>query len=87
MLFAIKNIEELEKLEELASFKNQVEFRFQDKLGKQNYHEDTKKLVEPLTIKVVTKNRIKDTSEKLTKSITETFINNNKTIENINEKF
>ena len=46
MLFAFKNTEDLENLEELAPLKNQVEeFRLKDKLGKQNYHEDTKKII------------------------------------------
>ena len=41
MLYPIKNVEDLEKLEELASLQNQVnEVRLQDKLGKQNFHED-----------------------------------------------
>jgi len=44
MLYPIKNIEDLEKLEELASLQNQVKaVRLQDKLGKQNFHEDMKK--------------------------------------------
>ena len=39
MLYPIKNIEDLEKLEELASLQNQVKaVRLQDKLGKQNFH-------------------------------------------------
>ena len=50
MLFSIKNIEDLEKLEELASLQNQVKVvRLQDKLGKQNIHEDMKKVFEPVT--------------------------------------
>ena len=81
MLFAIKNRENLEFFEELVSLKNQVEeLRFQDKLSKRNYHEDTKKLFEPLN------NTLKDTSEKLTKTVSETYIKNNKAIENLNEK-
>ena len=44
MLFAIKNREDLENLKELASLKNQVKnFRLQDELGKQNFHENIKK--------------------------------------------
>ena len=36
----------LEELEELASLENQVEkVRLQDKLGKQNYHENIKKSI------------------------------------------
>ena len=44
MLYSIKNIEELEKLNELASLQNQVKVvGLQDKLDKQNFHEDIKK--------------------------------------------
>ena len=45
MLYSIKNEEDLKKLEELASFQNQVnEVRLQDILGKQNYHYEIKKI-------------------------------------------
>ena len=51
MLFAIKNREDLEDLEEMASLKYQVqEFRLQDKLGKQNYHEDRNNYMNHLLI-------------------------------------
>ena len=81
MLFPIKNIQELEQLKELVSLQNQIqEVRLQDKLGKQNYHYLAKKLQKPLI------DKIKDTSEKLTKATTETSINNNKALENLNEK-
>ena len=81
MLFPIKNREDLEKLNELVSLQNQVKsVRLQDKLRKQNFHEDMKKLYEPLT------DTIKNVSEKITKTITETSINNNKAIETLNEK-
>ena len=43
MLFSIKNVEDLQNFSELVSLQNQVnEVRLQDKLGEQNYHEDTK---------------------------------------------
>ena len=46
MLYSIKNIEDLEKLNELISLQNQVnEVRLQDKLGEQNYHHNTNKIV------------------------------------------
>ena len=68
-------------MNELISLKNQVqEVRLQDKLGEQNYHEDAKKLFKPMT------DEIKNTSEKITKTLTENSINNNKAIENLNEK-
>ena len=44
MSYPNKNIEELKNLNELAHLQNQVEVViFQDKLGKQNFHEDIKK--------------------------------------------
>ena len=50
MLYSIKDREDLEKLEQLASLQNQVKaVRLQDKLGKQNFHEDLKKVLEPVT--------------------------------------
>ena len=81
MLSAIKYTEDLEKLEELPFFKNQVEeFRLRDKHGKLYYHQNTTKLFEPRT------NTIKNTSKNLTKIITETYINNNKATEELSEK-
>ena len=79
MLYAIKNREDLENLEELASIENQVKVvKLQDELGKQNFHEDMKKVFEPVT------KSLDNTSEKLTKAITETSIKNNQARENIN---
>ena len=44
MLFPINNREDLQSLNELVSLRNQVnEVRLQDKLGEQNYHENSKK--------------------------------------------
>ena len=81
MLFPIKNVEDLENLKETVSLENDVKVvRLQDKLGKQNFHEDMKEVFEPMT------NAIEKTPENITKSITEVSINNNKTIENLNEK-
>ena len=81
MLYSIKNREGLENLEELASLQNQVKVdRLKDKLGKQNVHEDMKKVFEPVT------RSLEKTSENLTKVITETSIKNNQAIENINDK-
>ena len=79
MLYAIKDREDLEKLEDLVSLQNQVKVvKLQDKLGEQNFHEDMKKLFEPVT------KSLENTSENLTKAITETSIKNNQAIENIN---
>ena len=81
MLFPIKDRDDLEKLNEAVSLENDVKVaRLQDKLGRQNFHEDIKEVFEPMT------NAIKNTSENITKSITEASINNNKAIENLNEK-
>ena len=81
MLYAIKNREDLENLNKLASLQNQVKtVRLQDKLGKQNFHEDMKKLYEPLT------DTIKDVSENITKTLTETSIKSTKAISDFTEK-
>ena len=81
MLFPIKDREDLENLNELVSLQDQVKaVRLQDKLGKQNFHEDMKKVFEPVTTP------IKYTYEKITKTIKESSINHNKAIENLNEK-
>ena len=79
MLFPIKNREDLKNLNELVSLQDQVKVvKLQDKLGEQNFHEDIKKVFEPVT------KSLKNTSENLTKAITETSIKNNQAIENIN---
>ena len=45
MLFPIKSGEDLQKLEELVSLQNKVkEVRLQVKIGKQNVHENIKKI-------------------------------------------
>ena len=81
MLFPINNREDLQILNELVSLQNQVnEVRLQDRLGEQNYHEDSKKLFKPMT------DVIKSTSENITKTLTENSIINNKAIENLIEK-
>ena len=81
MLFPIRNVEDLQNLNEAVSLQNQVkDVRLQDKLGKQNFHEDMTEVFEPLT------DTQKKTSENITKSITKNSINNNKAIENLNEK-
>ena len=80
MLYSIEDRNNLKKLVELVSLQNQVEdLRLQDKLGKQNFHEDMKKFYEPLT------DTIKNTSEDI-KTISETSLKNNKTISDLNEK-
>ena len=80
-MFPIRNIEDWQNLSEAVSLQNQVKVvRLQDKLGKQNFYEDMTKVFEPLT------DTLKKTSENITKTITENSINNNKAIENLNEK-
>ena len=80
-MFPIKNSEYLGNLNELVSLQDQVKaVRLQDKLGKQNFHEDMKKVFEPMT------DAIKNTYENITKTVTESSIKNNKAIENLNEK-
>ena len=79
MLFPIKDREDLEKLEDFVSLQNQVKVvKLQDKLGEQNFHEDIKKVFEPVT------KSLENTSENITKTLTETSIKNNLAIENIN---
>ena len=81
MLFPIKNREDLEKFDEAVSLQNQVKVvRLQDKLGKQKFHDDMTKVFEPLT------DTLKKTFENITKTFTENSVNNNKAIENLNEK-
>ena len=49
-MFPIKDREDLEKLNELVSLQDQVKaVRLQDKLGEQNFHENMKKVFEPVT--------------------------------------
>ena len=81
MLYSIKDREDSENLNELASLQDQVKVvRLQDKLGKQNFHEDMKKVFEPVT------KSLENTSENLTKAITESSKEINLALENLNNK-
>ena len=81
MLYSIKDREDLEILNELVALQDQVKVvKLQDKLGEQNFHEDMKKVFEPVT------KSLKNTSENVTKTLIETSNNNNKALENLNEK-
>ena len=71
----------MENLKELISLESQVKaVRLQDKLGKQNVHEDMKKVFEPVT------KSLENTSQDKTKAITETSIKNTQAIANLNNK-
>ena len=75
MWFPNKDREDLEKLNELVSLQHQVKVvRLQDKLGRQNFHEDMKKVFEPVT------KSLENTSQDITKTITETSIRNKPSI-------
>ena len=81
MLYSIKDREDLENLNELVSLQDQVKVvRLQDKLGKQNFHEDMKKVFEPVT------KSLENTSKNITNAITEASIKNNQELENLNDK-
>ena len=81
MMFPNKNREGLQKLNETVSVQNQVKvIRLQDRLGKQNFHEDMKKVFKPLA------NTLKSTSETICNTITETSIKNIKAISDLKEK-
>ena len=81
MLYSIKDREDLENLNELVSLQDQVKtVRLQDKLAKQNFHEDMKKVFEPVT------KSLENTSQDITKTIAETPLKNNQAIENLNNK-
>ena len=80
-MFPIRNVEDLQNLNEAVSLQNQVKVvRLQDKLDKQNFHEDLKEVFEPIT------KSLENTSENITKTILETSIKNNKAISDLNEK-
>ena len=81
MFYSIKDREDLENLNQLVWLQDQVKtVRLQDKLGKQNFHEDMKKVFEPVT------KSLENTSQDITKTITETSVKNNQAIENLNNK-
>ena len=81
MLYSIKDREDLENLNKLVALQDQVKtVRLQDKLGKQNFHEDMKKVFEPIT------KSLENSSRDITKFITETSVKNNQAIENLDNK-
>ena len=81
MLYSINDREDLENLIELALLQDKAEaVRLQVKLGKQNFHEDMKKVFEPVP------KSLENTSQDITKTITETSIKNNQAIQLLNNK-
>ena len=81
MLYSVKDREDVENLKELVSLESQVKaMRLQGRLGKQNLHEDLKKVFEPVT------RSTKDVSEEVIKTITETSNNNNEALDSLNSK-
>ena len=81
MLYSIKKREDNEKSDELASSQNQVKAgRLQDKLGKQNFHEDITKVFEPVS------DTFLNTSENSVKTMMLTSKENNKALENLNNR-
>ena len=81
MFYSIKDRDDLEKLEELASLQNQVKVvKLQNNHGKQNFHEIMKPVFE-----LVTKS-LENTSQDITKTITDTSIENFQAVRNINHK-
>ena len=81
MLYSIKDREDLQNLIELVSLQTQVKAgRLQHKLGYQNFHEDKKKVFEPVT------KSLENTSENLTKALTASSKENNLALENLNNK-
>ena len=81
MLYPIKDREDLQKLNELVSLQNRVKVvRLQDKLGKQNFHEDMEKVFEPVS------KSIEDVFEEVTNGVTETSNINNQALANLDHK-
>ena len=81
-MFPISNVQDLQNLNEAVSLQNQVKaVRLQDRLGEQNFHQNVEKLSKPVT------DTIKNTSENLTKAITESSLMNNASLNDLNNKF
>ena len=80
-MYSIQNRECLENLNKVVSLESQVKaVQLQDKLGKQNFDEDMKKVFEPVT------RTIKDVSEDVTKTMMITPKEKNLAPENLNNK-
>ena len=80
-MYSINNREELEDSNELVSLQSQVKaVRLQDELGKQNFHEDMKKIIEPIT------RSLEKTTQYKTKTITDSSTKDNKALSDLNKK-
>ena len=67
-MFPIKNVEDLQKMNEFVSSEKQVKnVGLRHKLGEQNYHHDRNKFLEPMT------DAIKNTSQDVTKTKNRNF--------------
>ena len=81
MFYSIKNVEDIQNINELVSLENEMKaVKLQDKLGEQTYHQKSEKLFEPIT------KSSEKTSEDIAKTITETSIKSNQAIEILNNK-
>ena len=81
MLFPVEDIEDLENLNELVLLQNQVKaVGFRDKLGKQNFHGELKKVFESVT------KSLENTFQEKTKTKTETSLKNNQALKSFNNK-
>ena len=80
-MYSIKDRENLKKLKELVPLQDRVKaVRLQEKLGKQNFHNDVKKVFEPVT------KTTEDVSDDVTKTMMITSKENNFALENLNTK-
>ena len=81
MLYSIENGDDFEKLNKLVSLQIQSkDLRLQDKLGNQGFHDDMKKVFEPMT------DMLKVVSNDITKTITDSSLKNNIALDNLKEK-
>ena len=81
MLYSIEDRDDLKISNGLVSLRNQVKaVRLQDKIGKQNFHEDLRKVFEPVT------RTVKNVSEDITKTMVITSKQNNLALADLNKK-
>ena len=81
MLFSVKHREDSGKINDLVSIQDQVKAsRSQEKLGKQNFHEDVQKVLEPVT------KTNKHAYRNVTSTMTESSKENNKALSILSDK-